>query len=80
MKRTWIMGMVSGLVVVLTGWTVGVSRTQSQQAQPAAAPSASKEPSTQGVNDAFVQKINMDAFAPSSADLKIVQEVFAFFR
>ena len=57
MKRTWIMGVVSGLVAVLSGWTGGVSRTQSQQAPPPAAP-ASEEPSTQEVNDAFVQKIS----------------------
>jgi len=58
MKRTWIMGMVSCLVVVLTGWTGGASRSQSQQAPPAVAPTASKEPSTQEINDAFVQKIS----------------------
>jgi Photosynthetic reaction centre cytochrome C subunit len=55
MKRTWIMGVV--LMAVLSGWTGGISRTQSQQAPPAAMPTASKEPSTQDVNDAFVQKI-----------------------
>jgi photosynthetic reaction center cytochrome c subunit len=58
MKRTWITGMVSGLALVLTGWTGGASRTPSQQAPPAAAAPAHKEPSTQEINDAFVQQIS----------------------
>lgn len=58
MKRTWITGMVSGLALVLTGWTGGASRAQQQQAPPTAPAPAPKEPSTQEINDAFVQQIS----------------------
>lgn len=57
MKHIRIAGMVSGLALVLMGWTGRASRTSSQQAeQPAAAP-ATKGPSAQEINDAFVQQI-----------------------
>ena len=58
MKRAQITGMVSGLALVLMGWTGGASRTQSQQAPPAAAAPVTKEPSNQEINDAFVQQIS----------------------
>ena len=58
MKRTRFAGMVSGLALVLTGWTGGASQSQPQQAPPAAAAPAAKEPSTQEINDAFVQQIS----------------------
>ena len=58
MRCTRITGMVSGLALVLMGWTGGASQSQSQQAQPTAAAQAAKEPSTQEINDAFVQKIS----------------------
>lgn len=58
MKRTWIVGVVSCLVVVFAGWTGGAGRMQSRQAPSATAAQATKEPSTQEVNDAFVQKIS----------------------
>src|SRR5215469_1154178 len=49
-----IAGILAG---VLIGWAGGASRTQSQP-PPAVAPTPSKEPSTQEVNDAFVQQIS----------------------
>lgn len=49
--------MVSGLALVLMAWTGGASRTPLQQAPPTAATPAAKEPSTQEINDAFVQQI-----------------------
>lgn len=58
MKRTRIIGMVSGLALVLIAWTGGATRTQSQQASPTASPLAAKEPSTQEINDAFVEQIS----------------------
>lgn len=58
MKRTRITGMVSGLALVLVGWTGGSSRPPSQQAPPAAAAPAPKGPSTQEINDAFVRQIS----------------------
>ena len=58
MKRTRIIGMVSGLALALMTWMGGASRTQSQQASPTAVPQALKEPSTQEINDAFVQQIS----------------------
>lgn len=57
MKRSWTMGLVTVLAVVLGGWKGRASQTQPQQTPPAAAPQASKEPSNQEINDAFVQKI-----------------------
>lgn len=42
----------------MIGWAGGASRTQFQEARPAVAPTASKEPSIQEVNDAFVQQIS----------------------
>ena len=57
MKRIRIAGILSGLALVLIGWTGGASRTLRQQAPPTAAAPATKEPSTQEVNDAFVQRI-----------------------
>ena len=44
--------------IVLLGWTQVTGRAQSQQAQPATTPMATKEPSTQEINDAFVQRIS----------------------
>jgi len=58
MKRTRIMGIVSGLALALMAWSDGASRTQSQQVPPTAATPAPKEPSTQEINDAFVQQIS----------------------
>jgi ABC-type molybdate transport system substrate-binding protein len=58
MKRTRILGMVFGLALALMAWTGGASRTQSQQAPPTAAASASNKPSTQEINEAFVQQIS----------------------
>ena len=58
MKRTQITGMVSGLALTLIGWTGGTSRTQSHQAPPTGSAPAAKEPSTQAINDAFVQQIS----------------------
>ena len=58
MKRTRITWMVSGLALALMTWTGGASRTQSQQAPPTAAAPASNHPSTQEINDAFVQQIS----------------------
>jgi photosynthetic reaction center cytochrome c subunit len=57
MKRSWTIGMVAVLVVFLAGWKGRASQTQSQQAQPVAAPPAVREPSNQEINDAFVQQI-----------------------
>jgi Photosynthetic reaction centre cytochrome C subunit len=57
-KRAQITGIVSGLALALTVWTGGASRTHTQQAQVAAAAPAPKEPSTQEINDAFVQQIS----------------------
>lgn len=55
MEHPWVKGMVALLAVALAGW-MGMARgTQSEQAPPAAAP---EEPSTQEVNDAFVQRIS----------------------
>jgi hypothetical protein len=50
--------MAAVLVVVLTGWKGRASQEQSQQAPPATAAQAPKEPSTQEINDAFVQQIS----------------------
>jgi len=58
MKRTRITIMVSGLALVLIGWSGGASRPQSQQAPPTADAPAPKEPSTQEINDAFVRQIS----------------------
>jgi Photosynthetic reaction centre cytochrome C subunit len=58
MKRTRIVGMVSGLTLALTTWTGGASRTQPQQAPPTPAAPASNKLSTQEINDAFVQQIS----------------------
>ena len=58
MQRTRITEIVSGLALVLMGWTGGASRTQPQQAPPTAAAPASKEASTQEINDAFVRHIS----------------------
>lgn len=58
MKRTRITGMLSGLALVLMGWAGGASRTQSQQAPQVTTAPAPKEPSTQEINDAFVQQIS----------------------
>lgn len=58
MKLTRITWMVSALALGLTNWTGGATRTQSQQAQPTAEPSASNKLSTQEINDAFVQQIS----------------------
>ena len=57
MKRTRIAGMMSGLALALLGWLAGASRMQPQQTTPTAAAPAVQEPSTQEINDAFVQKI-----------------------
>jgi Photosynthetic reaction centre cytochrome C subunit len=57
-KRNWTTGMAAVLVVVLTGWKGRASQEQSQQAPPATAAQAPKEPSTQEINDAFVQQIS----------------------
>ena len=53
MKRTLFTGMVAGLALALMGWTGGASRTQPQEGTP-----APKEPTTQEINDAFVQQIS----------------------
>jgi len=58
MKPSGILAIVVVLAGVLVGWTRDASRARSQQAPPAAAPAAPKEPSTQEVNDAFVQRIS----------------------
>ncbi len=59
MKRSWTIVLVAVLAVVLTGWNSRATQTQSQQAPPAAAAAhASKEPSNQEINDAFVQQIS----------------------
>ena len=58
MKRTRTIGTLSGLALVLIGWTGGASRTQTQQAVPTAAAPTQKEPSTQEINDAFVRQIS----------------------
>lgn len=58
MKRTRTTRMVSGLALVLMGWTGDARRTQPQQAPLAAAAPAPKEPSTQEINDAFVRQIS----------------------
>ena len=58
MKRIRIAGMVSGLALALVAWMGGASRTKSPQAPPAAAAPAPKEPSTQEINDSFVQQIS----------------------
>ena len=57
MKRSWIIGMVAVVVMVLAGWKGRASQAPSQQAPPTAAPPAPKEPSNQEINDAFVQQI-----------------------
>lgn len=62
MRRNWT-SMAAVLVMVLAGWKGCASQAQSQQATPAtaqtaAAQQASKEPSNQEINDAFVQKIS----------------------
>ena len=58
MKRARFTAIVSGLVLVLLGWTGGATRTPSQQAPPTGAAPALKEPSTQEINDAFVRQIS----------------------
>jgi len=58
MKPSGILTIVGVAAGALVGWAGGASRTQSQQAPSAVAPTAPKEPSTQEVNDAFVQKIS----------------------
>ena len=57
MKGTRILGMAAGLALVLMVWAGGGSRTESQQRVAAAEAQASKKPSTQEINDAFVQQI-----------------------
>ena len=57
MKDTRILGIATGLALVLMGLAVGGSRTQSLQASSTAAVPASQKPSTQEINDAFVQQI-----------------------
>ena len=57
MKLTRITGIVSGLALAVMGWAGGQSQSQSQQAPPAAAAPAVNKPSTQEINDAFVQQI-----------------------
>lgn len=57
MTRSWTIGMVAVLLVV-AGWKSRVSEAQSQQAPPAAAHPAVKEPTNQEINDAFVQQIS----------------------
>ena len=78
MKRTWITGVISCLAVVLTGWTGGPSRIQSQQAPPAA---KSKEPSTQEASDAFVQRISKQIAGheeePSERYSRICRSIFS---
>src|SRR5215472_10291630 len=58
MKPSGILAIVVVLAGGLVGWTRDASRARSQQAPPAAAPAAPKEPSTQEVNDAFVERIS----------------------
>ena len=58
MKRTRVVGVVSGLVLALTTWTGGAGRTQPQQFSPTAPAQASNKLSTQEINDAFVQQIS----------------------
>ena len=58
MKRSWMMGLITVLVVVLAGWQGRASQTQPQQMPPAAAPQASKEPSNQEINDALVRQFS----------------------
>ena len=58
MKRSWTIGVVAVLEVVLATWKGRASQIQSQQATPAVSASAPKEPSNQEINDAFVQQIS----------------------
>ena len=58
MKRSWAIVVVVVLAMVLVGWKSKASQAQSQQAPPAAAQTATKEPSNQEINDAFAQKIS----------------------
>ena len=58
MKRSGVIGIVSGLALIILVGTSGARRTQSEQAPPAAATPESNKPSTREINDAFVQKIS----------------------
>lgn len=58
MKRSWTIGIVAVLAVVLVGWKGRASQARGQQAPPAIAEPAAKEPSNQEINDAFVQQIS----------------------
>jgi len=58
MQNRSIMSLAAVFAVVLAGWTRNESRVQSQQTQPSASVPGTKEPSTQEINDAFVQQIS----------------------
>ena len=58
MKRSWTIGLVAVLAVVLAGWKGRANQIQSQPATPVVTASAPKEPSNQEINDAFVQQIS----------------------
>jgi len=58
MERGWKRWAVAASTIVLLGWTQVTGRAPSQQAQPATTPRAAKGPSTQEINDAFVQRIS----------------------
>lgn len=57
MKRSWTMGVVAVLAVVLAGWKGRASQIQSQPATPVVTASEPKAASNQEINDAFVQQI-----------------------
>jgi hypothetical protein len=58
MKRSWTIGLVAVLAVVLAGWKGRANQIQSQPATQVVTASAPKEPSNQEINDAFVQQIS----------------------
>ena len=58
MKRSWTIGILAVLGVVLVGWEGLESEARGQQAPPATAEPAAKNPSNQEINDAFVQQIS----------------------
>jgi len=58
MERGWIRCALAVSAMFLLGCMQVTGRAQSQRAQPATTPKATKGPSTQEINDAFVQRIS----------------------
>lgn len=58
MQRGRIRCALAASAMFLSGWMQVTGRAQSQEAQPATAPVATKGPSTQEINDALVQRLS----------------------